>query len=137
MRVKTTVELTGPFFQRDPKKTFRHNVRRMLQGLADESQKSIRGAFDAGASSRLPIARIPGDRVADHVIGRVRALGGRPWALTAVVSVNNRGWSPQQGISLMAAASRVEHVVHAFRDVASQIRSSRAVLGANLTEGLE
>jgi hypothetical protein len=134
---RVDLKLEGPFFERDPKQTFRQNVRRMLEGLSAEGQQTIRELLAAGEGTRLPIARIPSDHVSEHVVGRVRSNSGRPWALTAVVSVNNSGLSRAEGISLMAAASVVERRVHAFRSLSSGIRRSRAVLSANLTAGLE
>jgi hypothetical protein len=137
MRTRVTVDVTGPFFTKDPSKTVRQNARRMLSALADEGASKISQAFAAGDSSRDPISRLAPEHVAEHVVGRVHAKSGKAWALTAVVSVLNAGFTASEGISLMAAAARVERSVHAFRDVTSSIRSYRAVLGADLTQGLE
>ena len=135
MAVKVQVDLSGPFFQRDPAATFGENVRRMLDGIAQEGERAIQAALGAG-TGRAPISLI-GDRVAQHVVGRTRSLSGKRWAMTAVVSVNNSGWSPRQGVALMAAASTLERRFHPFRKTASQLRSARAVLAANLTRGIE
>lgn len=132
-----TAVLSGPFFTKDPRLTFRQNLRTMLEALASEGERSVKQILAGGESGRAPIARLPGHRVSEYVIGRVRALSGKRWAVTAVVSVNNSRFTPTEGISLMAAGSRVESQTHAFRRVASAMRSSRAVLAANLTEGLE
>lgn len=131
-----TVELSGPFFQRDPGETLRGNIERMMQGLAEEGEKAGRDGFAATQAGRLPISQL-GDRVSGHVVGRVVSLRGRRWRATAVVSINNFGYTPIQGISLMAAASSVERRTHVMRNLARSIRSSRAVLNANLTKGIE
>jgi hypothetical protein len=89
-----------------------------------------------GAARRAPI-RALGDRVADHVIGRVASLSGRKWQTAAVVQVLNQGFSGAEGRSLMAAASTVEGETRAIRNVTRQLRSARAVLRANLTQGIE
>jgi len=134
--VTAHVDLSGPLFQRDPGKTLRGNIRKMMAGVAAEGERIVRENLRAGQAGRAPISAL-GDRVADHAIGRVTSLTGKHWMATAVVSVNNSGFSPKQGISLMAAASSVEGRSHAFRALYRDLQRSRAVARANLTEGLE
>lgn len=137
-RVITTIDLSGPFFQRDPVKTFRANVREMMDAVAAEGEADAKAQLRAGEGSRAPIsAGVSPARVSGHVRGRTRALSGRRWAVTAVVSINNRGLSRRQGIALMAAAARVESQTHAFRRTTSRIRRSRAVNQAELFKGLQ
>lgn len=135
MKIATSIDKTGPFFTHDPAKTFRANARVMLTALAEEGQEDVRVQLRQGEGSRAPI-RLLGGRVSGHAIGRVRSLGGKPWALTAVISVNNSGFSARQGISLMAAAASLERRFHSFRRTASRLRSARAVNRAELTKGL-
>lgn len=130
------INFSGPFFQKDPEKTILENVEKMMQGIAEEGSEAARGGLMVGAAHRAPI-RALGDRVADHVIGRVSSLTGRKWQTAAVVQVLNRGFSGAEARSLMAAASSVEGETRAFRSVARQLRSARAVLRANLTQGIE
>lgn len=135
MKIATSIDKTGPFFTHDPAKTFRQNARVMLEAVAAEGQEDVRVQLRAGESTRAPINLLR-DRVADHAIGRVRSLSGKRWALTAVISVNNSGFSRREGISLMAAAASVERRFHPFRRTASRLRSARAVNQAELAKGM-
>lgn len=133
------IELSGPFFQRDPGLTLRGNIERMVQAIADEGASSARQSLQAGEGSRATITAL-GDRVSDHVIGRTHARpsrGGRQWRASAVVQVYNEGLDAASSRSLMAAASSVERRVRTFRSLAGSLRRSRAVLTANLTAGIE
>lgn len=122
---KLEVDLTGPFFQRDPRKTVRGNIRQMLEGVAEEGERTVKsaspvltGAFRAG------------------VKGRVRSLGGKRWELTAVVSQTHvYPWSG--GGSKQYRGGKAEARYQPFKRTANALRRSRAVLAANLTEGLE
>lgn len=136
MTTKTHVELSGPFFRKDPEQTMWQNIHRWMAGIAEEGERVVRMNLRRGAANRAPI-RLLGDRVADHAIGRVHSLRGKKWWATAVISVNNSGLSPREGRSLMAAASKVEGRTHAFRSAYRDIARSRKTLQANLTEGLE
>lgn len=133
MTVRTKVEFEGPFFAHDPKLTFRQNVRVWADAVAAAGEAEVRAEMAAGQSGRAPIRRL-GDRVADHAVGRTHGLSGKRWAVSAVVSVNNSGLSRAEGISLMAAASRVERTTHAFRRVRSAVGRSR---GTNIDELLK
>lgn len=134
--VSTHVDLEGPLFRRDPGLTLRGNIRKMMAGVAAEGERIARQNLGAGQSGRAPISAL-GDRVADHVHGRTESLRGKQWMATAVISVNNSGYSQAQGISLMAAASNVERQTHAFRSLYRDLQGSRAVARANLTAGIE
>lgn len=138
MPVSTTarIDFSGPFFRKDPEKTITENVHKMMEAIADEGATAARAGFAAGSGGRAMIREI-GDRVAEHVVGRVEARSGKPWLRAAVVQVYNEGLSAVEGRSLMAAASEVEYRTHAIRNVTRQLRSARSVLQANLTEGLE
>lgn len=136
-RNATTIKLDGPFFQRDPAKTFRQNIRVLMKAVAEEGEADVRAQLRAGQDHRRPISRgVSPDRVADHVVGRVTSLSGRLWAVTAVVSVNNRGLTKVQGIALMAAASTLEGRTHAFRRTTGRIRRSRKVNTEELLKGI-
>jgi hypothetical protein len=133
---KSEISLKGPFFTKDPKKTFRQNVRVMMDALAREGEADARARMRVGENRREPI-RALGDRVSDHVKGRTSSLSAKRWQVTATVSVSNREFSGAQGISLMAAASRVEAQTHAMRRTTARLRSSRAVNQAELLKGLQ
>lgn len=82
MKSMTTVDLTGPFFTKDPRKTFRQNARVMLQAIAEEGEAAVkaRAPYYTGRSGD------PNAHIRDFIRGRVVSLRGKPWALTAVVS---------------------------------------------------
>lgn len=135
MPARIGIDVSGPFFRKDPGATIRQNVQRMLAALASEGELAIRGELGA---SHAPISGL-GTHVNQYVHGRIISVepAGHVWTYHAVISVNNVGFTPAQGIALMAAASVREGQTHAFKRVASGLRSARAVLRANLTEGLE
>jgi hypothetical protein len=136
-RVVTTIELSGPFFRRDPRKTFRQNVREMMAAVAVEAEQDVRAKMRAGEASRRPMRGIAPNRVSRWVVGRVRSRAGRKWEVTAVVSVNNSGLTKRQGITLMAAAARVEMRTKAFRRMTARMRRARAINQAELLKGLQ
>lgn len=136
--ISQKVEFSGPFFERDPGATLRGNIQRMMEAVAREGEQAVRAALAIGESDRIVISHhVEPDRVSGHAIGRVTSLASKHWLATAVISVNNSGFSPAEGKSLMAAASAVEGETHAFRRTATALRRSRAVLRANLTAGIE
>ena len=126
-----TLDLTGPFFERDPGKTVRGNIRKMMQGLADEGEKAVREQIESHTYPRGT------GWTRDHAVGRVESLSGKSWFLTAVISANTNQMSPEDAIRTKAAAASVERRYHPFRRGASALRRSKAVLNANLTKGLE
>jgi len=161
-----SIEMTGPLFMPDANLRLGQNIRRMLQGLADEGVRMAR--------SNVAGHRKTGDFEAG-IVGRVSSLRGAPWWMTAVVSQTHvepwavrgsrsfgiaqsgvrrqRGssksapkmhaWSmtDTQVMERMANANyrggKLEAKTHAFRSAAQQMRASRAVMAANLTAGLE
>jgi hypothetical protein len=135
-RSVTTI-LKGPFFEKDPGKTFRQNIRVMMDAVAAEGQADVRAQLQAGQGSRFPLGGglRPG-RVSGHVIGRTVSLVGKRWAVSAKISVNNRGLSPKQGVKLMAAASYLEGQTHAFRRTKGRIGRAKRVNAAELLKGL-
>jgi len=133
----TTIDLTGPFFTHDPAKTFRQNVRVLMRAVAAEGESDVKAQLKAGEGSRRPIShRVSPSRVSGHVVGRVTSLTGKPWAVSAAVSVNNSGFTKAEGTALMAAASSLEGRVHAFRKTKNRVARSRKVNEAELLKGL-
>lgn len=136
-KIATEIDLTGPFFTRDPKKTFRRNVREMMASVAELAEADVKAQLAQGEGSRKPMRGITPSRVSGHVIGRTRSLRGKPWAVTAVVSVNNSGFTKRQGTTLMAAASELEGRLKVFRRTTSRLRRASKVTVAELLKGLE
>lgn len=131
-----TIRKDGPFFRHDPVKTFGENVEDLMGTIAREGESDVRAQLASGQSDRYPISSgVRPARTSEHVVGRVRSLGGRPWHRWAVVSINNQGFTPAQGIALMAAASWVEGETHAFRKTTGRI--ARAIDRQDLAKGLD
>lgn len=138
MAVSGRVDFKGPFFEKDPRKTFRANIRDLMQAVADEGARDVIGQLRKGEASRYPLGGgIKPGRVSAHVLGRTKSLTGKPWEVTAVVSVNTRGMSAKQAIKVQAAGSWLESQGHAFRRTAGAIRRSRKVVQADLLKGLQ
>lgn len=133
----TTIDTSGPFFRGNPVLTFRQNVKVLMDAVAKEAEADIVAQLRVGQAARYPLGGgIRPGRVSAHVKGRTKNLSGKRWAVTAVASVNNSGFTQKQAIKLMAAASWLESQGHAFRRTAGRIRRSRAVNTAELTKGL-
>lgn len=136
-RFASNISKTGPFFTKDPAKTFRQNIRVMMDALAAEGEADVRGQLQAGEGSRYPLGGgIRPGRVSAHVKGRTHALTGKRWAVSAVVSVNASGLNARQAIKLQAAGSVVEAETHAFRRTRGRIARARAVNRAELLKGI-
>ena len=90
------VELSGPFFTRDPRKTLRANIRAYMDRIAEVGEAEI-------------ARRMTGSREANatrgHVWGRTSSVTGKRWAVTARVSVDTRGLDKQQAVRRMAIAA--------------------------------
>jgi hypothetical protein len=134
VKFKTSVSTKGPFFQGDPLKKWADNKREFMERWAEMGAKDVRGRLVAGQSGRYPLGMGLG-RVSDHVHGRVVSLEGKHWKATAVVSVNNRGFTKAQGIKLMAAASWLEQTEHPFRRAKGAMRRAKAV-NVDMLKGL-
>lgn len=137
-KIATTIDLKGPFFTKQPGKTFRQNVRVMMAAVAAEGEADVQAQLRAGEGNRRRISHgVAPDRVSGHAVGRVHSLGGNLWAVTAVISVNNSGLTPAQGIALMAAAAVVERQTHAFRRTTGRLRRARSVNTTELLKGID
>lgn len=133
-RLDIQTTLSGPFFAAQPRRVVGANVRDMLGDAVTEGADVVRAELRAGLTLRAPV-RILGDRVADHVRGRVKSLGGHPWSSTGLVSVSIAGTVGDARVALMAAASGLESRRHAFRRApAAMLRELRA---DRLLDGLD
>lgn len=139
-RVVTTIDTSGPFFEKDAAKTYFENLRAMMEAWGAEGEKDVVAQMSAGESSRALVS-ILDERVSEHVLGRAFSVAppGKNWWETAVVSVNAKGGGlgRDQAIALLAASKEIESRYHPFRKTASRLRRARAVQQANLTKGLE
>ena len=132
---KTSLKKDGAFFDHDPAKTFRENAHELMTAVAREGAADVRGQLRVGNADRAPIRKL-GDHVSDHVTGELRRSPSGPM-YSAVVFVENRGYDRQKAVSLMAAASRVEGRVHAFRKTKGRISRVRGVNMDALLKGIE
>jgi hypothetical protein len=136
-KLSSQISLEGPFFRVNPGKTFRQNVRVLMDRISEEGEADVQQMLRSGEGSRAPLRDMSPNRVSGHVVGRTSNLAGKRWAVTAVVSINNRGLSRAQGIRLMAAASRLEGRLHVFRRSSARMRKARALNKAELLKGLK
>ena len=144
---KAKVDFSGPFFTPAGDASLRQNIRAMLRAVADEGERAVEAR-----SPRVTGAFIGG------IQSRSESGSGKPWALSAVVSATHiypwhqhvsatisrresggrrasrRGENRQQA---EYRGGKLEAKFHMFRNVAGQLRRSRAVLAANLTKGIE
>ena len=131
--VTSKVQLEGDFFKRDPGKTFRMNVRDMLDDLAAWMEAEVQSQIGAHAGS------MPGYTgwSREHTVGRTESVSGKRWGTWAVVSANTEGMDRKAAIRTKAAAATIERRWHPYRNVKSGVYRSRPIITANLTEGLE
>lgn len=131
--ITTKIELSGNFFKRDPGKTLRGNVREMLDALASEMERLVQADIASHAGA-MP-AYTGWTRA--HTVGRTQSYSGKRWGTWAVVSANTQGMSKADAIRTKAAAATIEKRWHPYRRVKGAIYSSRALLRADLSKGLE
>lgn len=136
-RLSSTISTSGPFFQRDPSKTFRANVKLMMDRVAEVGEQDVRNQLLVGQATRDPLGGdIVPERVSGHVHGRTKSLTGKRWAVTAVVSVQNKGFTAKQGIKLMAAASLLEGRTHAFAKTTARLQRVAKINTDELMRGI-
>lgn len=131
---KTSITRDGPFFRVDPRATFRANVRRLIAAVVAEGERDVQGQLRVGEAGRAPVRGV--GRVADHVVGRTKAITGREWEVSGVVSVNTAGMTRAHAVATRAAAARIEARNHAFRRTKGRLRRARAVNIDELLRGL-
>ena len=134
MPVRTKVDLSGPFFERNPKATVQKNVMDFLDKLAEYGQARVQKAIE-GKRGKMPYSK---GWTRDHVVGRTRAelaRGGKRWVTTAVVSANTDGMTRKDAIRTLAAASSIEGRWRPFKSAAFAMAAKSR--GVDLTRGLE
>lgn len=129
----TDVELSGPFFRRDPGKTIRANVRDLMGELADSMDEDVSSGIAAAAGS---MANYTGWSLG-HTVGRAHSNSGKRWGTWARVSAYTDGMSRADAIRTKAAAASIERRWHPYRKAKSNVYRARALLTADLTKGLE
>jgi hypothetical protein len=118
--------MSGPFFRSDPAKTFRENVRVMMDAIAAEGEKDVQAQLAAGEGGRAPVSLWGDTRTRAHVAGRTKSLAGKRWAVTAVVELRMPGKPPRpKAVSLRAAMAQIEGTSHPFRKTKNRIGRTR------------
>ena len=153
-RFKTTMDLTGPFFETDPTKTLEENARRMLAAMAAEGQADVRAQIRPhNRQTRM----VDAGYMEEGVFGRVNKLDSSPFAKPSMVVSAQRiyPWGGHASIgphigglsadSTMVGGFRggaqyrggkLEKSIHMFRRTAGRMRRSRKLNAAELLKGL-
>lgn len=132
--VTTYVELSGPFFQRDPGKTLYRNIGDMLEKLAAEMQAGVQSDI-ASHAAEMPAYT---GWTHDHAIGYTTSrVTGKRWALWAAVGEVTAGMDKKTAIRTKAAAATIEKRFHPYRRVKSAVYHARAILSADLAKGMD
>ena len=72
-----SIQYSGPFFEKDIRKTFRANARELVSAIAEDGERMVK--------DNLPRSSVS-PHYSDFVMGRAKSLKGKKWALTAVVT---------------------------------------------------
>ncbi len=134
----TTIDLSGPFFEKDPRKTFRQNVRTMLDAMAAEGEADVRAQLGVIGSATLP----------GLVRGYTTSIRtGRHWVLSGAVGhVTSRldKTAATRANAILYGRRKGNHGVtvgvegraHPYRKTKNRLNRSRAVNVAELTKGM-
>lgn len=134
-RLELRATLAGPFFEKDPTKTFRQNLRDMMDALAKEAEKDVR-------------AQITSAHVNPNVKGYTTGTKtSKRWATSMAVNLLPTGTKAEsiQNAAILYGRRKGNHGTtvgieaksHPFARTARAIRSMRAIMAANLTKGIE
>ena len=127
VRAVTTIDLSGPFFQYDPRKRLGENIRTMLGAVAEEGEQDVQ--------AQVAAAGYAGGNFYEGVVGRVRSVGGRLWLRTAVISQTHVYPWPGGG-SKRYRGGKLEARRGFFRKTKTRLNRSRAINQAELAKGM-
>ena len=96
----TTIDISGPFFSKDPTKTFAENVQKMLEAMAREGEEDAKAQV-SGLAGRMSHYTGWTTRT---ITGRVKNKSGKHWRKTAVVSAFSGGMAASDAIRTNAAS---------------------------------
>jgi hypothetical protein len=131
-RFTSSISLKGPFFSKDPAKTFGRNLADLAERMAEEAAKDYVARTAGG--NRAPVSRI-GGRVSDRVVHFSKNVGlGKT---QSVATLARRGLSGDDAIALDAAGAEVEKQTHAWRKTTNRMRRASAINRAELLKGIE
>lgn len=131
-----SIKYSGPFFEKDVRKTFRANARDLVSAIAEDGERMVRDDLTPGHG------RVTG-RYADAVEGRAKSLSGKKWALTAVVSStrhlqmpNFRGYGTFLETGLRGKVQTAFRGYWVYKRVANALRRGSKAARADLVKGL-
>jgi hypothetical protein len=119
------IVLSGPFFERDPRKTFRQNIRDFMDKVAATGEADVKAHYPVGPT---------GDGRAG-VVGRTSSLAGKRWAVTAVIS-ETHVYPWKNGGPKQYRGGKTEARVHMFRNARSDLLRLRSQMQADLMKGI-
>lgn len=130
----TKVTLEGDFFSRDPVKSYRQNIRDMLEALSVEMEEQVKSQIGSHQGEMPRWSGWTHDHTKGYVTG---AMSGRRWQYWAAVAAYTSGMSKADAIRTKAAAVTIEKRWHPYRNVKSGVYRARALISADLAKGLE
>ena len=161
-RVRYDIDLSGPFFTKDVKKTVRENMRAALMATAEQGRDIVK--------SLIPVGPSRNGHLRDHIVAVDKSQTGTPWHLTAVVKSTlhltmpgHRGYATyietgvRKGTATYRSGRRAGQLsgkitsadvrrvraaggfrgYYMFRTARSAMARSNKLLRANYTKGLE
>jgi hypothetical protein len=98
-RTSAAITYDGPFFSPDREKTYRQNIRLLMDRVAEVGEADVR--------ARLAVARRGNDSgsAIAYVRGRTSSLTGRRWAVSAVISADTSSLDRAGAIAVQAKLS--------------------------------
>ena len=143
----STIDYSGPFFTKDPGKTFEENIDAMMKAMAMEAWKDVRAqiyqrqpqmpywtGFSTKRIARRMIHPWKTGRAYSLVWASTDGLPGRPEARAA--SGNRSQFRGNAAAIVHAAQATIEARWHPYRKTTNRLRRSRAVNRAELTKGM-
>lgn len=131
-----SIEYSGPFFEKDIRKTFRQNARDLVSAIAEDGEAMVKADLTPGHG------RLTGD-YAEAVQGRVKSLSGKKWALTAVVTSTRhlqmpgyRGYGKFLETGIKGQRQTRFRGYWVYRRVANALKRGSKAARADLTKGL-
>lgn len=128
------IELSGSFFTHDPVKSYRANIRDMLEALSVELEGQVKGEIEAHQGEMPRWSGWSRDHTKGYVIG---AVSGRRWQYWAAAAAYTAGMDTKDARRTKAAAATIEKRWHPYRRVKAGVYRARALISADLAKGLE
>ena len=125
-RVRYDIDISGPFFTKDVRKTVRENMRAALLATVAEGRDIVKQQLTPGHGYLT-------GALSDHIQASNKSLTGQPWALSAVVrSTVNQTMPGHKGY-----ATKIEGKYGMFRNARSAMNRAGKLIKADYTKGLE